>query len=73
MNQYLFSVRLSYDQLLPIYNGGADKIVVRDVTGRTIELPADRFKPFLTREGINGHFRLLTESSGKFYSLTRLT
>jgi len=73
MNQYVFNVRLNYEQLLPIYNGGADKIVVRDVTGRTIELPAERFKPFLTRQGINGQFRLLTETSGKFYSLTRLS
>ncbi|NRA55376.1 MAG: DUF2835 family protein [Gammaproteobacteria bacterium] len=73
MNQYLFNVRLSYEQLLPIYNGGADKIVVRDFTGRTIELAAKHFKPFLTRQGINGDFKLLTETSGKFHSLTRLS
>lgn len=72
MNQYIFNLRLSYEQFLPIYQGSVDKIIVRDTSGRTIELSAVHFKPYLTPEGINGQFKLLTSSSGKFHSLVRI-
>jgi hypothetical protein len=72
MNQYVFNLKIGYDEFLPIYRGSINKLVVRDVNGRTIELPAAHFKQFLTPQGVNGRFKLLTESSGKFQSLSRL-
>ena len=72
MNQYIFNVSLTYNQFLPIYEGAVDKIIVTDTTGRTIELPASHFKPYLTPDGISGKFKLITEKSGKFNSLTRI-
>ena len=72
MKQYTFNLRVSYERFLPIYQGDIDKIIVKDLTGLTIELAAKHLKPYLTPDGVNGQFKLLVDSRGKFQSLIRI-
>ncbi|MDP2560373.1 DUF2835 domain-containing protein [Psychrobium sp. 1_MG-2023] len=72
MKKYYFNMALSYDRFLPVYQGAVNKVQVTDRQGLKIELPAEHFKPFLTRDGIYGNFELVTSGQGKFISLNRI-
>ncbi len=72
MPSYYFSAYLSYEQFLPFYQGSVDKMQVTDIHGRKIQMPAEHFRKFLTRDGISGNFELRTSPEGKFISLTRI-
>jgi len=72
MAVYRFNMHLSYEQFLPFYQGKIHKILVRDTHGRKIELPAEHFRGFLTRDGITGFFELQVTSQGKFIALQRI-
>ena len=72
MKKYYFSMALSYERYLPFYQGVVKKIQVKDSANRTIELPAEHFRSFVTRDGIHGDFELCTDNVGKFISLQRI-
>ena len=62
-------MHLSYERFLPVYQGQVNTIQVTDDFKRRIDLPAEHFKKFLTREGIVGRFELVVQSNGKFVEL----
>ncbi|MBR9727855.1 DUF2835 family protein [Shewanella intestini] len=70
--QFYFTCQISYDKYLYYYKGYADKIEVRDITGQYLHVNAKYFKPYLTRNGINGQFRLLVDAKGNFISLDKV-
>jgi len=72
MIKYYFNVSLSYDRFLPFYQGHIKIIQVTDDFKRRIDLPAEHFRQFLTRDGIVGRFELTVEQSGKFVSLDKI-
>ena len=72
MATYYFNATLSYEQYLPFYQGSIKTIQVRDTHGRTIDLPAEHFRQFLTRDGISGFFELMVDQQGKFIWLKRI-
>jgi len=72
MIKYYFNVSLSYDRFLPFYQGNIKVIQVTDDFKRRIDLPAEHFRQFLTRDGIVGRFELTVEQSGKFVSLDKI-
>lgn len=72
MNKYYFNIQFSYEQFLPVYEGSIKTVQVQDDSHRRIDIPAEHFKPHLTREGIVGRFELVTQKSGKFIALNRI-
>lgn len=72
MKQYLFNVSISYDDYLRVYQGSADHVIVTCDDGLTLQLPAERFRPFVSTLGIRGRFRLTTHDNNQFISLERL-
>ncbi|MDN2481138.1 DUF2835 domain-containing protein [Vibrio agarivorans] len=72
MNQYYFNLNISYQSFLQHYSGAASNVVVSTSTGMRIQLPAARFRPFLTQIGVKGQFRLITDQNNKFIKLERL-
>lgn len=72
MNRYYFSITISADEFLRVYQGSAKNVLVTDEHGRRIQIPANRFVPFVSRLGIVGRFCLTTDSQHKFVSLDRL-
>ncbi|NOT13952.1 MAG: DUF2835 domain-containing protein [Methylococcaceae bacterium] len=67
-----FSLSLSYDQYFKVYQGIAKNISVVADDGRRIMFSAGKIQPFLTKQGIHGHFQLELTAENKFVSLQRL-
>ncbi|GAK83228.1 hypothetical protein JCM19238_776 [Vibrio ponticus] len=69
MNQYYFSLNIPYQTFLAHYNGAASSVMVTTDNGLRIQLPATRFRPFLSQIGLKGRFRLTTDQNNKFLKL----
>lgn len=73
MNQYIrFSLNLSYEQYLKVYQGIAKSVSVIADDGRRIAFPAGNIQSFLTKQGINGYFEMELTPENKFVSIKRL-
>ncbi len=71
MPEYLFYIDVPYHEMLALYNGQAQRVMVMDRAGRKISVPAIRFKPFMTHAGVKGWFTLQTTEEGKFIQLIK--
>lgn len=69
MNYYHFRLDIPYQTYVAHYSGAATSILVVTETGLRIQLPASRFRPFLTQLGLKGRFRLTTDQNNKFVKL----
>lgn len=72
MNTYFFTLSISYQTFLSHYSGAASAVIVRSDQGLTLQLPAARLRPFLTQLGVQGRFRLITDSQHKFVRLEKI-
>ncbi len=71
-HQYIrFSLQLSYDQYLQVYQGTAKNVSVIADDGRRIAFPARNIQSFLTKEGIKGHFEMELTAENKFVCLKK--
>ncbi|RXJ74391.1 hypothetical protein CS022_04390 [Veronia nyctiphanis] len=66
---YLFTVRISYAEYMQYYSGAASTVIVKTDAGHTLQLPAEKFRPFLTHSGIRGRFRLTADENKRFKQL----
>ncbi|MDA0147522.1 MULTISPECIES: DUF2835 domain-containing protein [Vibrio] len=69
MNHYYFRLDISYQTFLAHYSGAASSVLVTTENGLRLQLPATRFRPFLTQIGLKGRFRLTTDQNNKFIKL----
>lgn len=67
-----FSLNISYDQFLVVYQGTAKNISVIADDGRRILFPAKNIQPYLTRKGIQGYFEMKLTTENKFMGINRL-
>ena len=65
-------MNLSHQECLSWYQGAIDFLVVREDGGKRIQIPVNRFRPYVTTIGIRGRFRLTLDDNNKFLSLERL-
>jgi len=72
MNHYRFTLNITYQHFLSHYSGAASQVQVITDHGIRIQLPATRFRPFLTQMGVKGQFRLTTDHNNKFIKLEAL-
>ena len=72
MHVIRFSLQLSYNQYLLVYQGVAKHISVIADDGRRIAFPAGNIQSFLTKDGIHGYFEMKLTEKNKFVSLVRL-
>ncbi len=72
MNHYLFSISIPYNEFLQHYSGSAASVIVFTEQRLKLQLPATRFRPFLTQIGVKGRFRLTTDQNNKFVKLEAL-
>lgn len=66
-----FSMLMSSAQCKQIYQGTIRYVVVTSDQGQTVQLPADRLRPFVTASGISGRFRLMLDDNNKFVGLEK--
>ena len=72
MNELRFYLDISPERYLSYYQGAASKVSVLSLEGKRVEFPAERLRPFVTREGIHGLFALQFDDNNKFIALKRL-
>lgn len=72
MKHYYLTLNISYQQYLTHYTGHASSILVYTDQGLKLQLPATRFRPFLTQLGLKERFRLTTDQNNKFLRLESL-
>ena len=69
MNHYYFGLNISYQSFIVHYSGAASNVQVVTDNGLRLQLPAARFRPFLSQIGVKGRFRLTTDQNNKFIKL----
>ena len=73
MPSLIFDLALPAERFLAVYRGQANRVQVLSRDGRKVSLPAYHLRPFLTRGGIYGCFRLDFNASGELLELVRLS
>lgn len=69
---YYFRVEVSYQAFLSHYSGTASTVMVMTEQGLKLQLPASRFRSFLTQLGVKGRFRLTTDQNNRFLNLEQV-
>lgn len=69
---YYFRVEVSYQAFLSHYSGSASTVMVMTEQGLKLQLPASRFRSFLTQLGVKGRFRLTTDQNNRFLNLEQV-
>ncbi|MGF1758722.1 DUF2835 domain-containing protein [Photobacterium sagamiensis] len=65
MTTYTFSLNITYQSFLNHYSGAASTVIVVTDNGLKLQLPASRFRPFLSQLGVKGYFRVIVNSQNK--------
>ena len=73
MTTYYFSIKANYQTCEALYLSTSNVVVIRAESGERVQLPSLNLRPFVTKEGINGRFRLMITSENKVHSFERVT
>lgn len=68
-----FHINIPAEQILAYYQGIARQVSVIAYDGRRIEFPAEKLRPFLAHNGVQGEFELEFDEYHRFRALHRLT
>ena len=72
MRQYTFRLSLGRDEIMLMYQGQVNRLVVRTEQGLTLELGLEKIRRFVSESGVHGYFRLKTQDDHRFISLERI-
>lgn len=72
MLSLLLDIALPAHEYLRVYQGSANRVIVRSRDGRTVSIAARHLQPFLTHEGVYGSFILEFNAQGQLLALRRL-
>ena len=72
MPSMVFTLSISPEEYHRYYRGSVKTVVTRAEDGRTLRFPAEELRPFVSRTGIHGRFRIDFDSNNKLVGLTRL-
>lgn len=72
MKTLRFSLKLSEQELMKFYRGHARKVMAKDGEGKTMEFPVEIIRPFVTKEGVYGHFEIRVDDNYKFIDIKKL-
>jgi predicted cupin superfamily sugar epimerase len=67
-----FWLHIPAEEVLRYYQGSATQVSVIAEDGRRIQFPAHRLRPFITQQGVSGHFEMRLESDNRFAGMRRL-
>ncbi|MCF7499335.1 MULTISPECIES: DUF2835 domain-containing protein [Pseudoalteromonas] len=73
MNEYYFSLYLSYSKCLDYYHGKYKSVQVTEDGGKTVRFDAEHLRPFISSIGIRGRFRLILTEQNRFLKLEKVS
>ena len=59
-------------ELLRLYRGEAREVVARARDGRVLRFPVLALRPFVTREGVHGRFRIRCDAAQRLAGIERV-
>lgn len=68
---FVVNLNISSDELARYYRGEAGHIITRDENGRAIQFPAVAIRPFVTRDGVQGCFEIVTDADHRLKTIRR--
>lgn len=71
-NEVSFYVDISADAFLEYYKGRGRYVWVRGKDGRSVQFPAGALQPFVTREGVRGHFVVRYDSNNRLIAINKV-
>lgn len=72
VNRYEFHLAISPEEYLGHYRGTVRQVLVRCVTGQTLQFPSALLQRFVTPQGVRGHFVLTCDEHQKCMELQRV-
>ncbi len=63
---------ISADEFMRHYQGSARAVMALADDGRTLRFPTKILQTFVTRDGIDGRFRIFFDGDGRFERIERL-
>ncbi|MCY1372881.1 hypothetical protein D9M69_601180 [compost metagenome] len=72
MPSLVLEISLTADEFLAVYQGRANRVLLRSRDGRKVSLPAHHLRPHLGHGGVRGTFQLDFSVDGQLLSLRRL-
>lgn len=60
------------DEFLRLYKGTARDVLARATNGQTVRFPANILRPFVTREGVRGRFKISFDATGKLIAIDKI-
>ncbi len=72
MPSLTISLNIPATEYLRFYKGTGKTVVTTADDGRQVQFPAEKLRPFVTREGVHGHFELVFDDNQKFVSLRKM-
>jgi hypothetical protein len=67
------SLHISSNDFLSYYEGAANTVLATASDGRKVRFPARVLRPYLTHDGIDGHFLIQFDDKHKFIGIKKLS
>ncbi len=71
-SQHRFYINISRENYLKYYAGQASSIQVQSEEGLTLQFPATTVKPWITHQGIQGHFIIIFDENNKLIEMKKV-
>ncbi|MBR9885457.1 MAG: DUF2835 domain-containing protein [Oceanospirillales bacterium] len=72
MRELVVELNISTEEYLRLYRGEVDSVLARALDGRQVRFPANSLRPFVTRGGVSGRFRIRYNEHGKLVDIQKL-
>ncbi|MBX2807733.1 MAG: DUF2835 domain-containing protein [Cellvibrionaceae bacterium] len=66
------SLAIAADEYLRLYRGSARSVLATSWSGKRVRFPANILQPYVTREGVHGHFIISFDSDHRFQKIEKL-
>lgn len=73
MATYFFRVNMSYAECEDLYRPGNNSALMTAESGHRVQLPTANLRPFVSRIGLKGRFRLVTDTNNKLQSFEKVS
>lgn len=68
----ILDLTINADEFERWYQGSASDVIAYAVDGRKIRFPASILRPFVSRTGIKGRFRIVFDENNRFNRIDRI-
>ncbi|WP_338292424.1 DUF2835 family protein [Planctobacterium marinum] len=72
MKSYFFSLNINYLDCENLYLPQLNTCMMTSDSGERVQLPTKNLRPFVTKTGIQGRFRLLVDENNKIKSFEKI-